>query len=178
MTVAAEGAKWRCRTTLRKFEGDVEEYVARHGAEEGLRRFYAEQQPREEVITEGNVLTQTGIEAIWTLLSGGEATDYGNANARLGVGNSSTGAQATDTDLLGGSTAWQAMEAGYPVVGARADRKISFRSIFGPSAANFPWNEWAVDNGAVAHQILNRRVESLGTKSSGSWQFTIEISLA
>jgi hypothetical protein len=94
------------------------------------------------------------------------------------VGNSTTAAQATDTDLLGGSTAWKGMEAGYPIVSALADRKVTFRSIFGSGDGNFAWQEWAVDNGAAAHKILNRKVEGLGTKSSGSWQLTVEISLS
>jgi hypothetical protein len=173
-----EQAKWKCRTTVRKFDADVTEYVARFGEEEGLRRFYAENAPAEEIVREGNILTQTGIEAIWKLVSGGSATAYSNANARLGVGDDDTAAQATDTDLLGANTAWKGMEAGYPVVSALADRKITFRSIFGSSEGNFAWLEWGVDNGASAHKLLNRKVESLGTKSSGSWQLTIEISLS
>jgi len=178
MTAMLEQAKWRCRTTVRKFEGDVDEYIARFGEEEGLRRFYAEHTPTEEIVEEGNVLLRVGIEAIWKLVSGQSATAYSNANARLGVGNDNTAAQDTDTDLLGSSTAWKGMEAGYPVVGALSEKKITFRSIFGSSEGNFAWLEWAVDNGATAHKLLNRKVENLGTKSSGSWQLTVEISLS
>jgi len=178
MTALAESAKWRCKTTLRKFEGDASEYIARLGEEEGLRRFYAEHSPSDEIVREGNILTQTGINQIWLALTGGAMTAYSNANARLGVGNSTTAAQATDTDLLGGSTAWKGMEAGYPIVSALADRKVTFRSIFGSGDGNFAWQEWAVDNGAAEHKILNRKVEGLGTKSSGSWQLTVEISLS
>ncbi len=178
MTALAESAKWRCKTTVRKFDGDVSEYIARFGEEEGLRRFYAEHSPTGEIVREGNILTQTGINQIWLALTGGAMTAFSNANARLGVGNSTTAAQATDTDLLGGSTAWKGMEAGYPIVSALADKKVTFRSIFGSGDGNFAWQEWAVDNGASAHKILNRKVESLGTKSSGSWQLTVEISLS
>jgi hypothetical protein len=178
MTALAESAKWRCKTTVRKFDGDVSEYIARFGEQEGLRRFYAEHTPVEEIVREGNILTQTGIEAIWKLVAGLTATAYSNANARLGVGNDNTAAQATDTDLIGASKAWKGMEVGYPVVSALADKKITFRSIFGSSEGNFAWLEWGVDNGASAHKLLNRKVENLGTKSSGSWQLTIEISLS
>lgn len=178
MTALAEAVKWRCRTTVRKFEGDVSEYIARHGEVEGLRRFYDEQRPAEEVVREGNILTQTGIETLWRLVAGLSATAYSNANARLGVGNDNTAAQDTDTDLLGTSTAWKGMETGYPDVGALSEKKITFRSIFGSSEANFAWEEWGVDNGATDHKLLNRKVESLGTKSSGSWQLTVEISLS
>ena len=173
-----EGAQWRCVTTVRKFEGDVDAYIERYGPEEGLRRFYAENEPVEEIRREGNLLLRVGIEAIWTLVTGGAATAYSNANARLGVGNGVTAAQDTDTDLLGASTEWKGMEAGYPIVGALADKKVTFRSIFGPTEGNFAWEEWAVDNGAAAHKLMNRKVEALGTKSAGSWQLTVEISLS
>ena len=178
MTATLEQAKWKCRTTVRKFEADVDEYIARYGEEEGLRRFYAEHAPVEEMVREGNVLLRVGIEAIWKLVSGQSATAYSNANARLGVGNDNTAAQDTDTDLLGASTAWKGMEAGYPIVGALSEKKITFRSIFGSSEGNFAWLEWGVDNGATDHKLLNRKVENLGTKSSGSWQLTVEISLS
>jgi hypothetical protein len=178
MTATLERAKWKCRTTVRKFEADVEEYIARYGEEEGLRRFYAEHTPVEEIVREGNILTQTGINTLWRLVAGLSATAYSNANARLGVGNDNTPAQATDTDLLGASKAWKGMEVGYPVVSALADKKITFRSIFGSSEGNFAWLEWGVDNGATDHKLLNRKVENLGTKSSGSWQLTVEISLS
>ena len=178
MTAALEQAKWKCRTTVRKFDGDVSECTARFGEEEGLRRFYTEHAPTEEIVREGNILTQTGINTIWRLVAGLTATAYSNANARLGVGNDNTAAQATDTDLLGGSKAWKGMEVGYPVVSALADRKITFRSIFGSGEGNFAWLEWGVDNGATDHKLLNRKVENLGTKSSGSWQLTVEISLS
>jgi len=172
-----EGAKWRCVTMVRKFEGDVDAYIERYGPAEGLRRFYAENEPVAEIRREGNLLLRVGIEAIWKLVTGAAATAFSNTDARLGVGTDNTAAQDTDTDLLG-TSAWKAMEAGYPIVGALADKKVSFRSIFGDAEANFAWQEWAVDNGAVAHKLLNRKVEALGTKSSGSWQLTVEISLS
>ena len=49
MTAMLEQAKWKCRTTVRKFEGDDEEYIALYGEEEGLRRFYADHAPTEEI---------------------------------------------------------------------------------------------------------------------------------
>ncbi len=172
-----EGARWCCVTTVRKFEGDVDAYIERYGPEEGLRRFYAENEPVEEIRREGNMLVRVGIEAIWKLVTGAAATEFDNTNARLGVGDDNTAAQETDSDLIG-TTAWKGMEGGYPIVSPLADKKVTFRSIFGPAEGNFAWEEWAVDNGAVAHKLMNRKVESLGTKSAGSWQLTVEISLS
>ncbi len=178
MTAIAEKAQWNCRTTVRKFDADVDEYIRRYGEEEGLRRFYAEHAPVEETVREGNVLTRVGIETIWRLVAGLSATAYSHANARLGVGDDSTTGQDTDTGLLGVNQEWKGMEAGYPAVGALAEKKITFRSLFGPAEANFEWLEWGIDNGAGARKLLNRKAENLGTKSSGTWQLTVEISLA
>ncbi len=171
-------ARWHCRTTVRTFRADVLWYLDRFGPEEGLRRFYAENAPTAELLREGNLLTQTGINQLWLALTGGAFSAYSNANARIGVGNSNVAAQATDTDLLGTSISWKGMEAGYPLVSALADRKVSLRSIFGNTEGNHAWEEWGVDNGAAAHKLLNRKVESLGTTASGSWQITVEISLS
>ena len=178
MSTRCDRAAWHCRTTVRTYRADVLWYLDRYGAIEGLRRFYAEHAPTAELLREGNLLTQTGINQLWLALTGGSFTAYSNANARIGVGSSSVAAQATDTDLLGTSASWKGMEVGYPVVSALADRKVSFRSIFGASEGNHAWEEWGLDNGAAAHKLLNRKVEALGTKSSGSWQITVEISLS
>ncbi|MFB3880958.1 MAG: hypothetical protein ACE149_06825 [Armatimonadota bacterium] len=178
MSSRCDLAHWHCRTTVRTFGADVLWYLERFGPEEGLRRFYAENELGYELVREGNLLTQTGINQLWLALTGGAFTAFSNANARIGVGNSNVAAQATDTDLLGTSASWKTMEAGYPLVSVLADRKVSFRSIFGATEGNHAWEEWGLDNGAAAHKLLNRKVESLGTKSSGSWQITVEISLS
>jgi hypothetical protein len=173
-----ECVRWRVKTTLEKYAADVNAYVARLGRVEGERRFAEENRPFEVLVREGNLLTQTGINLIWTLLSGGAGTAYSNANARIGVGNSTQAAADTNTDLVGASVAWKGMETSYPVVSALGDKKITFRAQFGSAEANFAWEEWGLDNGATAHKLLNRKVESLGTKSSGTWQLTVEISLS
>jgi hypothetical protein len=124
-----------------------------------------------------NCLLNEGINELWTLVAGGSATAYSNANARLGVGNSNTAAQATDTALLGGSTCFKAMEAGYPTYGA--SQKITFKSSFGSSDGNFAWEEFTVDNGSSPNKNLNRYVSSKGTKSAGeTWTLTLDITLS
>ena len=173
-----ECVRWKVKTTLEKYAADVNAYVALLGRVEGERRFAEENRPFEVLVRDGNLLTQTGINLIWTLLSGGAGTAYSNANARIGVGNSTQAAADTNTDLVGASVAWKGMETSYPVVSALGDKKITFRAQFGSAEANFAWEEWGLDNGATAHKLLNRKVESLGTKSSGTWQLTVEISLS
>ena len=173
-----ECVRWRVKTTLEKYAADVNAYIARYGQEKGAGRFAEENRPFDVLVREGNLLTQTGINLIWTLLSGGAGTALNNANARIGVGNSTQAAADTNTDLVGASVAWKGMETSYPVVSALGDKKITFRAQFGSAEANFAWEEWGLDNGATAHKLLNRKVESLGTKSSGTWQLTVEISLS
>lgn len=170
-------AHWRCRTTVRKFTADIEEFRRLYGRAEGDRLF-DRLRPYEERVIEGNLLLREGVKAIFDLLTGAAETNFGSANARIGVGNSATAAVDTQTGLLGGSTAFKGMDSSYPIVGALADKKCTWRATFGAAEANFAWEEWTVDNGATPDKNLNRKVDSLGTKSGGSWQITCEVSLA
>jgi hypothetical protein len=174
----SDGIKWRCVTTLRKYREDVDEFRKQHGLEAGERLFGYVCSAYETRVIEGNLALQEGIKELFTLLTGGSATVFSNANARLGVGNGTAEAEDTQTDLQGGSKAYKAMDTSYPVVGELADKKVTFRSTFGSAEGNFAWEEWVIDNGGTGLKTLNRKVESLGTKSSGSWQLTVEISLA
>lgn len=127
-------------------------------------------------VAEGNLLLNEGITELLKLLVGDTADAYSNANARLGVGNSSTAASASDTGLLGGSTAFKAMEATFPQVSAQT---VTFKSVFGSADANFDWEEFTVDNGSTPNDNLNRKVESKGTKSSGeTWTLTLTITIS
>ncbi len=165
------GGLWTVKTTVRKYREDIEEWRGREA------EFFAQFTPYETVTVTRNGLLNEGINAIWTLVAGGSATAFSNANARLGVGDSSTAHSASQTDLQAATNKlYKAMDTSYPTYGT--SQKITFKATFGSSEANFAWNEWSVDNGSSAAINLNRKVESLGTKSSGSWALTVEISLA
>lgn len=125
-----------------------------------------------------NLLLNEGINALWTLVAGGSETAFNNANAELGVGDSTTAAAATQTDLQAASNKlFKAMDASYPTYGT--SQKITFRSTFGSSEANFAWQEFSARNGNSANKNLNRLVSNQGTKTSGqSWQLTLEITLS
>lgn len=107
----------------------------------------------------------------------GTGTAFNNANSYIGVGDSSTAFSAAQTDLQAASNKLRkAMDATYPQV---ATNVMTFRSTFGTSDANFAWQEWAVFNASSGGTMLNRFVESLGTKTSAqSWQLTVTITLA
>lgn len=123
----------------------------------------------------GNLLLNEGAEVIWTALYAGGITLFSNANARIGVGDSSTAEADTQTGLQG-STAFKAMDTSFPALSGTGNDTIEFQSVFGSAEGNQAWNEFTVDNGNVANKNLNRKVSAQGTKSSGQ-TWTIKISI-
>ena len=101
-------------------------------------------------------------------------TPFSNANAHLGVGDSTTAFAVGQTDLQASSNKLRkAMDATFPSGGSNV---ITFRSTFGTSDANFAWQEWGVFNASSSGTMLSRKVESLGTKTSAqTWQFTVTL---
>jgi hypothetical protein len=141
---------------------------------------------------EKNLLLYGGASVQWQTLIGNGTTTAGqaltyfnNAQAAIGVGDSTTAAAATQTNLQASTNKLRvAMDATYPshtdgtTSGAAS---IVFRSTFGTSQANFAWQEWVIANSATdgTGRCLNRKVESLGTKTSAStWTLTLTLSLA
>jgi len=104
-------------------------------------------------------------------------TFFDNTNAHIGVGDDDTAFNAAQTNLQAVTNkVREGMEATYP---QRSDNVITFRSVFDTGAANFDWEEWGVFNHASAGVMLNRVVESLGTKTSAAtWQLTVELTIA
>lgn len=119
-------------------------------------------------------LTNAFRDLITSLAIGGAGTVFSNANAHIGVGDSSTAFAASQTDLQAASNKFRkAMDATYPQIAANV---LTFRATFATGDANFAWNEWAVFNASSGGTMMNRKVESLGTKtSSQSWQFTVTL---
>jgi hypothetical protein len=119
-------------------------------------------------------LTTAGATFLMQALIDDSPTFYTNANAYLGVGDSSTAFAIGQTDLQAASNKLRkGMEATYPT---RSSNAVTFRSLFGTSEANFAWNEWAVFNASSSGTMFSRKVESLGTKTSAAaWQFTVTL---
>lgn len=127
---------------------------------------------------EGNLLLNEGIAEMWDIICGlGTPTVFSNANARIGVGDSSTAESATQTDLQASTNkTYKAMETSYP---SRSGQTVTFRSVFGTGDANYAWNEFCVDNGGTALKTMNRKVSSQGTKASGqTWTVDVQITLS
>jgi hypothetical protein len=131
--------------------------------------------PEVEVV-EGNLLLNEGIQEIWDLtIAAGGTTAYNNANAEIGVGDSVTAEVATQTDLQAASNKlFKAMVATYPI---RTNQTVDFRSDFLTAEANYAWAEWGVRNGVTRNKNLNRKVQALGTKTTGTWTLTASITI-
>jgi hypothetical protein len=117
-------------------------------------------------------LTTVGATFLMKALINDSPTFFTNANAYLGVGDSSTAFAISQTDLQAASNKLRkGMDATYPT---RSTNAVTFRSTFSTSEANFAWAEWAVFNASSSGEMFSRKVESLGTKTNAAaWQFTV-----
>jgi hypothetical protein len=164
-----ERASWLCRYRLSKYAEDIEPYRGRED------EFYRLFKPFDVIEGEGNCLLNTGIDEMWDLIVGDSANHFNNASAQIGVGDSSTAASPSQTDLQASTNkTYKAMESGYPTSTAQ---KATFKSSFGASDANYVWNEWVVKQSTSA-KCLNRKVDSMGTKSGGTWTLEVSITLS
>ncbi|MEV6154929.1 hypothetical protein AB0L53_31770 [Nonomuraea sp. NPDC052129] len=170
-----ESIKWKAAWRLAKFWGDD---------------IGPDAVPYDVIERAGNLLMHGGASMMWQALIGngnatpGQALTYfNNANAFLGVGDSSAAAAATQTDLQAASNkVRKAMDSAFPqhTDGTTpANATVTFRSTFATADANFAWNEWGIFNGAAGGRMLNRKVETLGSKTSAaSWVLTVTLTLA
>ena len=132
----------------------------------------------EEVVIDRNLLLNEGITALANLLTGAAETAFNNANSYIGVGDSSTAADAAQTGLQATTNKlYKAMEAGYPQISGQT---ITWRAVFTGTEANFDWNEFTVANGnSDTATNLNRRVSAQGTKASGqTWTVDVQITFS
>jgi len=167
----ADIAKWKVRYRLEKRTEDIGLCKT---PEERL-SFLENTKPYEILEEEGNCLLNSGIDEMWDLITGDSANHFTNASATIGVGDSDTAADATQTDLQAASNkTYNGMEATFPSVASQA---VSFKSSFAAGEANYAWNEWVVRQ-STSEICLNRKVDSLGTKSGGTWTLEITITLS
>jgi hypothetical protein len=124
----------------------------------------------------GNVFLNEGINYIWMALNGQSITPFNNANSYIGVGDGSAAADPSQTGLQGTNKLYKPMDSGYPTISGTS---MIFQATFGADEANWTWNEWTVANGSSDNAInLNRKVENLGTKSSGAtWILQVSVKI-
>lgn len=123
-------------------------------------------------------LTTAALSNIADAIMGGSSfTKFTNAAAHIGVGDSTTAFNASQTDLQAATNKTRkAMEATYP---QRSGAALTFRSLYATGDANYAWDEWGVFNASSGGEMLNRKVEALGTKTSAvSRQITVTLTFA
>lgn len=122
-------------------------------------------------------LTNNGAIEIAKAAINDTPTLLSNANAYLGVGDSSTAFVASQTDLQAATNKLRkAMDATYP---QRSSNILTFRSLFGTSDANYAWNEHGIFNASTSGVMWSRKVESLGTKTgTQSWLLTVTVTVS
>jgi hypothetical protein len=151
-----------------------------------LRRIVGEAEVIDEATS--NLLLNEGIQRLEDLLIAAGGVAYNNANAYIGVGDTNTAEAATQTELSGAAAAtnrfYKAMNATYP---SRATQTVSWQSDFTSGEANFAWAEWTIAAGAttasgsgflVGTTNLNRKVQALGTKVTGTWTLTGSVTIS
>ena len=173
--IQKEKANWNVKFKLEKRYGDIDKLKSI----EGRNAFLEFNKPYEIIEGKDNCLLNSGINEMWDLITGAESGAnhiYDNAAAQIGVGDSNTGAAATQTDLQAAiNKTYKGMEATFPT---STTQKVTLKSSFGSSDANYAWEEWVVKQSTSAI-CLNRKVASLGTKVAGStWTLEITITLS
>lgn len=133
--------------------------------------------PDEVLCDVQNIVLDNGANEMLKLITGTGGTAYNAANSYIYVGTDTTPENASQSGVLatGSNRAYAAMDTGYPVVNGR---QMVYRASFGDTAANFEWNEASIVNGTGANAIaMNRKVASLGRKTTGTWTLQITVSL-
>lgn len=186
-----ENDNWQARLLVRKYSPDQVAWATQKmGFEPGGHRLSLLFRDPEDGVTEepGNLMVTVGLNLLTSLLEGGAGTPFAHADAIAGVGTSSATALVGDTALGSDNSSnayYQQADSSYPT---QSNGTITCQCTFGSGVANFAWNEWCLATGsggitagdhlsAVATGVvmLNHKVSSLGTKSSGSWVFVASI---
>ena len=178
-----ESIRWTPTALVSKYDADQVDYVRRIAgvAEPNGSELASLCTPYESIEVHGNLLTTAGLTRITSLIIGTLSTTLDSTRVRLGVGDSSTAAAVGDTDL-GTNKYYRVMDATYPSASAGV---LTFQSSFGTSDGNFAWQCWGLDVGtatvtssATVATLVNRKVSSLGTKTTGTWVFTVTITFS
>ena len=171
---------------LRVYEEIVRHLIETRGLEgaalhaEALRLAALEGHKPYETARSENTLVNGGTNImLLALCSNPVPTYYTNANAALGVGDSSTAFALSQTNLQGAVNVTdrirKPMNVTFPSVAANV---LTAQATFGTGDANFHWQEWGFFNNVAdgSGTMLNRAVADNGTKTSAAaWQLTFTL---
>jgi hypothetical protein len=187
---ADDSIRWHPALRVDKYDDEQTDWVSRKsGVVSPLGTDFEALRVKPYEVTEvaGNLLTTAGLQRLTNLLIGAGGQALTNTAARIGVGNSSTAAAVGQTDLqaaAGSTNRWfQPMDATFPTA---VNGVVTLRSTFATGDGNFVWAEVGTDIGTptvtagntVNATLLNRFVQALGTKASGSWVLTETITIS
>jgi hypothetical protein len=127
-----------------------------------------------EVLEGDNLLLTAGATALWNRLAGlGAVTAFDSTNGRMCVGSSPSAAAVGQTDLLGASKTRKVFDAA-PTISTNSFTAVT---TFTTADANHAWEEAGIANAASGGVLLNRVVQSFGTKTSSvQWVLTAVMS--
>ena len=117
-----------------------------------------------------NLLLTAGATALWNRLAGlGAVTAFDATNGRLCVGNGTAAAGVGQTDLQGATKTRKLFDAA-PTVSTNTFTAVT---TFTTADANHAWEEAGIANASSGGVLLNRVVQSYGTKTSSlQWVLT------
>lgn len=169
-TPPRDGIRWYGRATVAKYLDDDDLTPITALGAYGPRRATPY-----EVLEGDNLLLTAGATLVLQRLAGITATAIDATNGRMCVGDSATAASAGQTDLQAATNKFrQVFDAVPSVTGAQLQAVCTF----GTGVANFAWNECGLANAASGATLVNRLVQSFGTKAGLQWILTFTVNLA
>lgn len=167
---AHDGMRWYGRATVAKYLDDDDLAPITSSGLYGPRRATPY-----EVLEGDNLLLTTGATLVLQRLGGISATALDATNGRMCVGDSATAASSSQTDLQAATNKFRQVVDAAPVV---SGAQIQWVCTFGTGVANFAWNECGLAPAASGANLVNRLVQSFGTKVSLQWILTFTVNLA
>lgn len=121
-------------------------------------------------------ITTAGATLLAGALIGGSFTPFNNANAFIGIGDSTTAFSAAQTDLQAAANKYrQGMDAGFPTI---ASNVITFQTTVPNANADFNWQEIGIFNASSGGTMFNRFLSAIGTKpNTQSWQLSVSVTV-
>jgi hypothetical protein len=103
-----------------------------------------------------NLVTNVGGALMLDLLAAAGGTAFNNANAYIGIGDSTTAAAVGQTDLQAATNKLRkAMDATFP---SRSGQVMTYKSTFATTDANYAWNEIGLFNASSTGTMFSRAV--------------------
>ena len=188
--MANDSLNWHPSMTVNKYNPETVADITRSLGRAPTMEDYANIAPDDTITVEGNGLVNGGLQRLADLIIGnGSVTAFTATKGLIGVGNSNAAFSAAHSDLQGASKLFVPVQAAPSASGG----VISASALVSNTDGVFAWEEWCfaigsgttVKNASLATAgggsavMLNRKVQSLGTKASGAdWTLSATVTLS